>query len=745
VKKLYLFISIFISASQLLSAFDDDTASEGKLFIFSTIETMEIDGVLDEVVWQTAARSYLTYETQPGDLTPPPVQTKFMVCYDEYNLYIAFLCEDDPNQIRASLRDRDELWSDDFVGISLDTYGDASWSYFILANPLGIQGDGKSTNSNRPQVTFDIIYQSNGKITEDGYQVELAIPFSSLRFPNTTEPEWRINFFRFHPRSSQGIYSWMPINRDDPCEMCQFGTITGMKNIKSGNPLEFLPAVVASQSRYIEDEDDEINPKFIDEDLSGEFGIGIKWTATPSFTLEAAINPDFSQIESDATQIDVNTTYALRYPEKRPFFMEGSELFQTCSYVVYTRSINDPVLASKIIGRWGRTSIAYLGAIDENSPLIVPFEEKSEFAEMGRSISNIFRYKRTFGTNSFFGAMLTDRRFTSNGSGTNFGIDGEFRLAESLNLEWEFMGSYTQEANDTSLSTDFNDEKFSKDSLTVGFDGESFLGSAILLGLEREARHWDFDLSLRQYSPTFRADNGFIRSNSQRFIFLRTRYIFYPNSWLLDRFGPMLTAGRIYNYDGLLKDRWIEPGISLRFKGQTDVQIEYMFDSENFEGIQFDNLNRLKIEVRSDFSDPVSMMLEMTTGYSIARDELVRGKGTDLQFSASIKAWQRLIIQPSISYSRLDRVDTEETLFDGYIFRARFNFQFSRRLFLRVIFQYDDFDDEYVLEPLLSYKINPFSIFYIGSTQQYNELGEPPVFRNSARQYFLKFQYLFSI
>jgi len=745
--KLYTFFLIIVPFFLLAEENTDSTVSNphGSVHIFKSLEKLEIDGKIDEPVWQTATRKTLDYEIQPGDLTTPPVKTEVLLTYDETNLYLAFKCEDDPKLIRATLQDRDKIWADDFIGIELDTYGDANWGYFIFANPYGIQGDLRiSNNSHRPEVTFDLLYESRGIITNEGYQVEMSIPFSSLRFPDRTEHTWRVNFFRNHPRNSQRQYSWVPINRDDPCEMCQYGELTGLTNIRSGNPLELLPSVTAAKTGYIEDDDD-VNSAFINEKIKGEPGISVRWSATPSLMFEATLNPDFSQIESDALQVDVNTTFALRFPERRPFFMEGSHMFRTRTNIVYTRSINDPIIAGKILGRWDQNSVAYLGAIDENTPLILPFEEKSEFVKMGKSVTNIARYKNSFGESSFFGAILTDRRLQANGSGTNFGIDGIWWLNGNLAIDWEAIGSYTKEPNDTSLTTDINHEKFSRDSLTAGFDGESYWGDAVNIGIEWKDRNLNIDLSYGQTSPTFRADNGFVRSNNRRRVFLRSRYTIYTNSWYLDRFSPKLMAGLFYNYDGKLKDIWIEPGISFVFKAQTNIQIEYAFNSENFSGIQFDHMDRLRISLESNFSDPFSILMFLQTGKSIARDELVPGKGVDLDLTATIKPMQALIIEPSVAYSYLNRVDNGESIFDGYILRARINYQFTRELFLRLIGQYDSFNDYFGFEPLLSYKINAFSIFYIGSKHDYIKFEHPYSWTPATRQYFLKFQYLFRI
>jgi len=189
---------------------------------------IQIDGDLSDAGWADAARAKNFTEIRPGDQTKPPVETESLVAYDDANLYVAFLAHDDPKSIRATLQDRDAIWQDDFVGIMLDTYGDGAWAYEIFANPLGIQSDARWTSQNEDD-GFNIIYQSKGKVTAAGYQVEMAIPFSSLRFPDKAVQNWRITFFRTHPRDSRRQYSWSTVSRDNPCFPCQFGTITGIE------------------------------------------------------------------------------------------------------------------------------------------------------------------------------------------------------------------------------------------------------------------------------------------------------------------------------------------------------------------------------------------------------------------------------------------------------------------------------------------------------------------------------------
>ncbi len=713
-----------------------------------TQKEINIDGNLNDPAWLEAGEVSNFAETDPGDLVQPEVNTTVKITYDNENLYLAFICEDDPEAVRASLQDRDNIWRDDYVGILLDTYGDATWAYFLFANPLGIQGDSRFSTASGEDEGFDVIYASEGKITDNGFQVEMAIPFSSLRFPDVQEQNWKINFWRNRPREHRYRYSWSAIDRDDPCFLCQYGTVTGLRGIEAGSPVELLPYITASKANLPKDADN-LNAGLKDGSINGDVGGSFKWAATPSLTVEGTFNPDFSQVESDASQIDVNTTFALFFPERRPFFQEGSDLFDSWHTIVYTRSINDPQFASKVVGRWGNSTLAYLGAVDENTPIILPFEERSRFVGADRSLSNIVRFKHNFGDSRYVGAMISDRRL-DNGYFTNFSVDAVYRFLDNYQLEFQAVSSHTEEPNDTSLTSGFNTTTFDKGKKTAGFDGENYAGNAIYASFERSARHWNLDLDFWQASPAFRAGNGFITQNNYRRGIIWTGYQFYYEDHpVLDRLNPFFSVGRMWNFSGTTKDEWFQPGVWARLKGQTNVEVSYLFNTERFMEKEFSDINRFALWIDSRFSDPLSVGMFFRTGRSIARRDLVKGEGSDFELWATIKPTNRLVIQPSFRHSHLDSLNGKE-IFSGYITRIATNFQFTRELYLRLIFEYNDFGESISVEPLLSYKINPFTIFYIGMTHGSREVSSKDIrypivegnWADRSQQFFAKFQYL---
>jgi len=391
-----------------------------------------IDGVVEDQEWNTAAVASNFSEHNPGDQIQPPVDTKVMVTFDSDNLYVAFICYDDPASVRASFCKRDNIFQDDNVLICLDTYGDGATAFEIGANPFGIQGDLFFSSGNGEDMSYDLIYQTEGRITDQGWEVEFAIPFSSLRFPDQAEQVWKVDFWRNRSRGVRYQMSWAAYDRDESCWPCQWGTMRGLKDLTPSKGLELLPAIVSHQAGSRTEEGDFENGKLV---TRGSFTA--KYGLSSNITLEGTVRPDFSQVESDAAQIDVNSRFALFYPEKRPFFMEGSDLFSTWFNAVYTRSINDPTVAGKITGRSGKTSFAVLSALDRSTVIILPFEENSHFVQNGESFSNIFRAKYEIGDQSSIGLVGTDRRYDGGGSGSLIGVDSRIRLDRNHQLEFQ--------------------------------------------------------------------------------------------------------------------------------------------------------------------------------------------------------------------------------------------------------------------------------------------------------------------
>jgi len=706
---------------------------------------IKIDGELGDPGWQGSAKAGNFAEHKPGDQTKPDVDTEVLLTYDDTNLYAAFICYDAPGEVRASRCNRDAIFSDDNVFICLDTYGEASVAYEIAANPYGIQGDLLFSPANGEDATYDLVYETGGRITDFGWVVEMAVPFSSLRFPENPEQTWRMDFWRNRPRNTRYQYSWAAYDRNDPCWPCQWGTVTGISGVKPGAGLEILPSVVAHQSGLRNS-----LAQFDEGAIKGDVGLGIAYDVSSELSLEGTINPDFSQVESDADQIDVNTTFALFYPEHRPFFQEGSDLFSSFFTAVYTRSINDPLAATKLVWRKGGASVATLSARDEHSVVILPFEEVSEFVENGRSYSNIIRARKDYGSQSYVGLVATDRRFDGGGAGSLGGVDGQVRLTANNTVRFQVLGTRTQEIDNAALGdTSWAHKTFDSGRHTVALDGETFWGHAWFASLERETRNYEIGTDYTEESPTFRADNGLEPSNDFR---AGTTWLVgmlnFDKSRILESVTAVTVLGRKWNFAGTVKDSWVEENLEVALRqAQTQMQLGYIRDGEMFGGKRFHGTWRISHILTAQPGGSLSFGWDIKYGHRIARRQLVVGKELSYNCWTDVRPIDCLLASLSYSRAASDDVDTGERLFSQSIFRSEVGWQVARELSVRAVVRYNDRTKTWGIEPLVTYQLNPFSIFYVGSTYDYRDIadgeGSSSDWTLSGRQYFLKLQYLF--
>jgi len=769
-------ILVFVS---LIVAEELEPHYKPTITITRTSGEINIDGQLKEAAWQKAAIAENYSEHSPAHLGCPDVRTRAMITYDDNNLYVALIAFDNPGDVRVSLSERDNIFSDDYMGILFCTYGDQSWGYELFVNPLGHQGDGRTLIGGDEDMSFDVIYESKGIVTDSGYQVEVAIPFASLCFPDREVQSWRINFWRDRQRENRYKYSWAAIDPDDPCFMCQWGYMEGLQGVHPSSNFEIIPTLIGTKQGEKQDVD---NPdsEFKNHDLEGETSLNLRYSITTNSSFEAAYNPDFSQVESDAGQIDVNNTYALYYSEKRPFFQQGAELFESSIDVIYTRSIYDPLAAVKFNGQFNKTSLAYLAAYDEKAPYIVPTNEGSYDTFIGDAVSNIFRLRHIIGDDSYVGIMATDQRQRDfnhdgdagqGGSGSTYGADFRVCIARNYIFKIHGVGSHIVEPDAPDLVT--TERLFNRDRNTVALDGETFDGYALDIGIMRDARHFHLDLSYNETSPTFRAPNGFVTQADVRQTNLEMIYQFFPNrEWLVNWYS-YLAIGRVWDHTGHIdldptrfidgtRDEWIIFNFQFLTKGNTYLTLQKTISREKYAGVVVNGIDRNYIIVNSRFSEILSIYTRYMFGPTIYRsdDFPERGFINEIDLSANFKPTQRLKIEPSLAYSKMSHGDhymtvypeADRTAYSGYIFRTRTTYFFSREWNLRFIVQYNDFSQRLDIEPLITWQLNPYSVFYVGvnshlqyyDPDDYETLDESK-WKESTRQFFVKFQYLFRV
>jgi len=395
---------------------DSSTTQKGAHYnVFPASTKIKVDGVLDDEAWSKAEVIKLPYEWLPGDNIPAPVDTDCMLTYDEFHIYISFRCYDpEPKKIRAHLMDRDatdSLIQDDHINIMIDAFNDERRSFQFRVNPLGVQADANfSELEGYEDFSWDAIWASAGKIYDWGYAIEIGIPFNQLRFPQTKEEQtWGFSAERSWPRSVRHRMMSHVRNRNVSCILCQFNKISGLEKISPGRNLEFDPTLTANRTDIMPSQN------FPDGNLQSgkakaEPGITAKWGITPNLILNATANPDFSQVEADVAQLDVNTRFALYYPEKRPFFLEGGDFFLTPVQAVFTRTVADPLWSTKLTGKIGRSAVGFFATQDRINNLVFPSNQDSLLTSLDEKVfGGVLRYRYDVGKGSTLGLLYTGR------------------------------------------------------------------------------------------------------------------------------------------------------------------------------------------------------------------------------------------------------------------------------------------------------------------------------------------------
>jgi hypothetical protein len=473
-----------------------------------------IDGQLNDAVWQNAAVFGDFLQTNPGDNIEPANPTEFLMAYDASNLYIAFRVKQPRDKIRATVARRDNIFDDDYVGVFLDTFNDKRQAYCFFFNPLGVQADGTFSEGRGEDYSVDIVMDSKGALTEDGYTVEAAIPFKSLRYEAGKNKQWGIHIYRRVKYNNNELDSWMRNNRSVSGSLTQAGHITGLEDISTTRQIEINPSFTVSQTgrrtRFTLDQ----NPagRFVNDGIKGEFGMTAKFGLTPTITLDFAYNPDFAQVEADAPVSTANVRFPIFFQEKRPFFLERIDIFRSGLNVVNTRAIVDPDIAAKLTGRRGKNTFGIMYASD-NAPGNYSKDERQSLAQcriarltdadrvcgIDRFVDKnadigVLRFKRDIGRENSLGMFATTYNFVDRHNNTG-GLDGRFRLDPKTVIEFQAIGTTTR--------GNFYDPDLDR-SLYRTWNG---LGYRVFL--ERSGRNLYMNYMLQGRSANYRADVGF--------------------------------------------------------------------------------------------------------------------------------------------------------------------------------------------------------------------------------------------
>jgi len=690
--------------------------------------SIHVDGVLDEPAWQQAAVLEVPFEIQPGDNSPAPVRTECRLAYNENHLFVGFRVYDDhPDQIRAHLTDRDQCFRDDFVGVMIDPFNDERRGFEFFVNPLGVQMDlavnDLSIDSNEDE-TWDGIWDSAGRITAEGYIVEMAIPFTTLRFPRTLGAQtWGLIADRNYPRDIRHIFFSVPLDRDRMGMLCQAGKVTGMAGIRPGRSLEFDPTVTAHRT------DRRAAPLEADPDpfgfgamangkLRGDVGLSARWGITPNLSLNAAVNPDFSQVEADAVQLAINTRYALSYAEKRPFFMEAADFFATGLPAVYTRAVADPDWGVKLTGKEGAHAVGLFVARDARPNLIFPSNLGSNNGTLDAPATTaVARYRRDFGRAVTIGGLLTTREgkdyFNHLG-----GIDGHVRFGRGDLLRFQALGTSTHYPDSTAAS--------------FGQPARSFDGFGAVATLIHSRRAWTGWAEYEHKDPGFRADAGFIPRVDTRSAAAGLERHFYGEAgrWYT-RLNFELNGSFTVDHDGRRTDQAVN--IEAFYQGPFQSSVE--MDLSRLDERYIDRTYPRKYgSIHAEIQPHKNLKLWYTQrggdaiDYENGRGGVIFATGPGGQ----IDIGRHLHVFADETYERFRAGGGE--LYTTNVLDTRMVYQLNARAFLRALVQYVTIDRtaplygfpvlpherELLTQLLASYKINPQTVFYLGCTDDHS-------------------------
>ncbi|RPI99716.1 MAG: hypothetical protein EHM31_09615 [Candidatus Aminicenantes bacterium] len=676
---------------------------------------IKIDGVLDEDCWNAAPVIPLAFEWQPGDNIPSPVKTECLVTYDLRNLYIGFRCFDpEPRKIRAHLMDRDDtdtLILDDHVSFMIDSFNDERRAFQFRVNPKGVQADANfSESEGYEDFSWDAIWSASAKITDWGWALEVAIPLSQLRFRGSDAPQtWGFSAERSWPRDSRHRLTSHPRSRSVNCVLCQFNKLTGFAGVSAGRNIEIDPTFTAGRTDALD--------AFPEGSMARgkadyEPGVTVKWGITPNLILNAAANPDFSQVEADVAQLQINRRFALFYPEKRPFFLEGADFFLTPVQAVFTRTVADPIWGTKLTGKTGRTALGFFADQDRITNLVIPSNQGSMQASLGQDVfGGVFRLRQDVGKMSTVGVLYTGRA-GSDYSNHVGGADGFLRLDEKNSITFQFLHSETAYPEAVALS--------------YGQREGSFGGNALSLAFTHATRSWIIGLNYADLSPGFRADSGFVPRVDTRDIAANVfRQIWgKPNSWY--NYIRLGAAGQFtYDHDGNLTDRGLMLGFLVQGDLETQLNVHGIFSRTFYNGEYFDTASAaVAFRIRPFSGSEVGLQGEAGQGidYTNSRGANLLSVGPYGSFSLL----RHLNLVLSHAFERLSLGG--DTIYTANLSQAKFVWNFSVRSFVRAILQYQDLEQNPAMyadpvdtrskglfkQLLFSYKLNPRTVLFLG-------------------------------
>ena len=674
-------------------------------------------------------------QRNPHDGAKISEETAAYLGYDQKNLYIVFVCFDDPKKVRARMSRREDIYDDDQVEVMLDTFHDRRRAYAFQTTPLGVQWDAIWTEATRDEVngnfdtSFDTVWDSRGKVTSRGFVVWMAIPFKSLRFPATKEQEWGIILYRGIYRKNEDAF-WPQISYKVAGRLGQAATLYGLEGISPGRSIELIPYGIMRGFRAL-DTTDPTNPYFQNATAQGQAGMDAKFVIRDHFVLDLTANPDFSQVESEDPQITVNQRFEVYFPEKRPFFLENEDYFRTPLDLFFTRNIEDPSAGIRLTGKEGPYSAGFMATDDRGPGQAVP----PYFPLAGtRSYFAIARVSRDIFKQSSIGALYTDWECPTTGEfnrvggvdtrlkfNANWSLDAQ-AVVSSSNLNGNFYAASGYSSNNCETNL------FPFSSGNVG-NSNHYAGPADKLDLKRDGLHFSYEGIYDDISPGFVTVPGFVNRVDVRGLYQTMDYRFRPKrGWIVD-WGPSLNQRYVFDHEGNRLDTDYQPYLAAQGRGQTVI---YLFPYEElrerlrpqdfvFLGLSGPTQNQDYHEHRSGASFQTGYFPKVTLGASYywgdgvnfvpaanAAPQSLLSRLDTATGTLTFRPVKPLKIENTYLFERLRATENEylfaasqvalsatpgtpigKGIFDNHILRSKWNWQFTPQLSLRLILQYN--------------------------------------------------------
>ena len=692
------------------------------LTITRVTSAITIDGNLDDAGWKDVPKVTQWYETKVTDSTEPQVKNVGQLAYDEHYLYAAFQFDDPhPELIRAPIADHDQLsGTTDYGGLIVDSNNDGKSAILFLANPNGLEYDALSNDASGEDNSPDYYWQSAGKITATGWQLEIRIPFSSLRYGKTPNPTWGIMLYRNYPRDRHYQFFTAKMPRESNCFICNESPLTGLGDLPHGEHLVVAPYATAQRT-------DETGPggpgtALVQGKVKSEAGADVKWSPLASVAIDATVHPDFAQVESDVAQISANERFALNYPERRSFFLEGIDLFATPLTAVYTRSITSPSVGGRVTGRTGNTSFTSLVAHDRGQGLaILPGPYGSDFARQDfTSDVGIVRVRHDIGQSSI-GVLGTGRNINSGGNNVVFGPDVRWQPHQNDTFTAQALWSNSQTPNKPRLANEW--------------DGRSLSDRALIANWSHTTKTTDIYFQGQDLGKDFRADEGFIPQVGYREAYFQSGLTIRPKGGAFSRIRIFSSDWFDANEHGDKLGTRVSLGAGADGKYNSFTRVELNRDEFELGGHIFYRF-RPYITFQASPSRMVdNMVLEAHVGDEIDFRNARKGGGTTLNGSVTLHLGDHVQVRPNVS-TRWVTVDDaalgKGRLFLAQVERVRTTWNLSSRAFVRVVGQYQrttrnvslylPANQPYVDKTsavfdgsgLIAYKLNWQTVIYVG-------------------------------